>query len=66
MAAIATHFRPRQNNLKSKVRLNLPPQTLQRLAEKLLHLATTQTKDMRMFLLAARLHNNAAFRPPDA
>src|SRR5215468_9054231 len=42
MGAVAADLGPRQQNLKSEVRLDLAPQPLQRIAEELLHLAATQ------------------------
>jgi chromate transporter len=55
MRTIAAHFRSRQHDLKPEVRFDLLPQSRQRLAEKLLHLATTQTDHVGMLLLAPRL-----------
>ena len=55
MRAITTHFRPRQQYLKSEVALDLLAQPLQRLAEELFHLAAAQADDVRVFLLQPRL-----------
>jgi len=51
MRAIAAHFRPRQQNLKSEVALDLLAQPLQRLTEEFFHLAAAQADHVRMLLL---------------
>ena len=55
MRAIAAHFGPRQQHLKSEVALDLLAQALQRLAEKLFHLAAAQADHVRVLLLQPRL-----------
>src|SRR5579883_2958282 len=53
--AIAPHLGPRQQNLETEVALDLLAQPLQRLAEKLLHLAAAQADDVRVLLFPPRL-----------
>src|ERR1019366_7887899 len=55
MRTVATHLRPRQHDLKPKVRFNLFAQALQRLPEKLFHLAAAETDHVRVSLLTPRL-----------
>ena len=55
MRAIAADFRPRQQHLKSEVAFDLFAQALQRLAEKLFHLAAAQADHVRVLLLQAGL-----------
>src|SRR5271166_2095698 len=55
MRTVAAHLRARQNDLKSEVRLDLPAEALERLAEELFDFAAAQTDDVGMLLLAARL-----------
>src|SRR5580658_5497496 len=53
MSAIAAHFGTREQDLKTEMALDLLAQPLQRLAEKLFHLAATQANYVRVFLLEA-------------
>ena len=55
MRAIAADLGARQQNLETEVALDLFAQALQRLAEKLFHLAAAQADDVRMLLLEAGL-----------
>jgi len=52
--AIPPDLRPRQQNLKTKVALDLLAQALQRLSEKLFHLAAAQANHVRVLLLQPR------------
>lgn len=54
MRTVSADFGPREDNLKSEMRLDLLAQTLERLAEELFHFAAAKTDHVRMFLLAAR------------
>src|SRR5262245_26667044 len=55
MRAVAANFGPRQQDLKTKVRFDLTPQPLERLAEELLHPSAAQTNHVRVLLFGARL-----------
>src|SRR6266567_5000476 len=53
--AVAADFSPRQYDLKPEMRLDLPPQSLQRIAEELLHFAAAQADDVGVLLFGAGL-----------
>src|SRR5436190_2198433 len=55
MRAVAADLGARQQDLKSEMGLNLSPQPLQRVAEKLLDLPAAQADHVRVLLLGARL-----------
>ena len=55
MGAVSADLGTRQQDLKSEVAFDLLAQPLQGFAEKFLHLAATQTDDVRVLLLQASL-----------